>query len=107
MQRIEGVNIQLGRLQNLLTAAAVETFDFSNYIDLKAMNIVPYKQAYHKFLGYTSAALTDMTSSSSSHSQQQLHREPERDFVVSQPYFILSLTRLFGGVFMIFPPTTT
>ena len=44
MQRIEGVSIQLGRLQNLMTAAAVETFDFSNYIDLKALNIVPYKQ---------------------------------------------------------------
>ena len=80
MQRIEGVNIQLGRLQNLLTAAAVETFDFSNYIDLKAMNIVPYKQAYHKFLGYTSAALTDMAAANQA--SNQLHREPERDFVV-------------------------
>ena len=67
--QVEGVNLQLGRLQNLMTAAAVETFDFSNYIDLKSLRIVEYKQAYHNFhgMGYT-ASLSPQNSTDPGHS---------------------------------------
>ena len=52
MEKIDGVNIQLGRIQNLLTASAMESMDYTNHIDIIKMKIKPYQQVYHKFLGY-------------------------------------------------------
>jgi len=72
MQKIDGVHIQLGRVQNLINAAAVETMDYSRGVDLKKMDIEPYKQNYHKFRGFVAL-------SESSHPPPKV--EPKRDFV--------------------------
>lgn len=52
MLKVEGVNLQLGRLQNLIAAASVETLDYTNHIDMTDLKFEPFKQTHHKFLGY-------------------------------------------------------
>ena len=54
----DGLKVRTGRLQNLISSSCIEHLDFMNQIDLKTLNIQPFGQLHHDYIGYQS--LTDV-----------------------------------------------
>lgn len=54
----DGLKVRTGRLQNLISSSCIEHLDFMNHIDLKSLNIQPFGQVHHDYIGYQS--LTDV-----------------------------------------------
>jgi len=54
----DDLKVRTGRLQNLISSSCIEHLDFMNQIDLKELNINPFGQVHHEYIGYQS--LTDV-----------------------------------------------
>ncbi|XP_046630944.1 probable phosphorylase b kinase regulatory subunit beta isoform X2 [Daphnia pulicaria] len=54
----DGLKVRTGRLQNLISSSCIEHLDFMNQVDLKELNIQPFGQVHHDYIGYQS--LTDV-----------------------------------------------
>uniref|UniRef100_A0A0P5Q2D6 Phosphorylase b kinase regulatory subunit n=1 Tax=Daphnia magna TaxID=35525 RepID=A0A0P5Q2D6_9CRUS len=54
----DGLKVRTGRLQNLISSSCIEHLDFMNHVDLKELNIQPFGQVHHDYIGYQS--LTDV-----------------------------------------------
>ncbi|XP_065573924.1 probable phosphorylase b kinase regulatory subunit beta isoform X2 [Artemia franciscana] len=55
---LEGLKVRTGRLQNLISSSCIEHLDFVSDEDFERLNVQPFTQLKHEYIGYQS--LTDV-----------------------------------------------